>query len=80
MKEVGNPSRLRGKDVTYISDKQFDASSRMYFCFSGSWLATDKKKMRGIQFQILSHMQEQKNVKYVGDANFFLNDFNEFFA
>ena len=44
MKEVGNPSRLRGKDVTYISDKQFDASSRMYFCFSGSWLATDKKK------------------------------------
>ena len=56
MKEVGNPSRLRGKDVTYISDKQFDASSGMYICFSGSWLATDKKKMRGIQFQILSHM------------------------
>ena len=56
MKEVGNPSRLRGKDVTYISDKQFDASSGMYICFSGSWLATDKKKMRGIQFQILLHM------------------------
>ena len=56
MKEVGNPSRLRGKDVTYISDKQFDASSGMYICFLGRWLATDKKKMRGIQFQILSHM------------------------